>query len=528
MRQHPKHGNNQNTPLCSQPPPKHRLFGTASHTYGAMGGEPGNQEPSPASARPHVLLLCSPCMGHLIPFAELARRLVADHGLAATLLFAAATGSPSEQYAALASSMPDGVDLVALPAPPAYALPPSTPVRERVVHAALSAVPHVRDIARSLASTTPLAALVVDMASVPARDVAAELGVPCYMFFTSPWMLLSLFLHLPELDAGLVGEYRDATEAIRLPGCVPIHARELPGAMLADRSSETYAGFLSLAKDAARVDGILVNTLREVEPAVGQGGTDCVKDMPVHALGPLVWTRPVAVGVNREPEHARLITWLDQQARGSVVFLSFGSGGTLTWRQTTELALALEATGRPFIWAAKRPHEDTADGAFFGTGRGGDDDDDPLGFLPRGFVERTAGVGLVLLSWAPQTAILAHVAVGCFVTHCGWNSSLESILNGVPMVAWPLYAEQKMNAAMLEAHAGVAARLNAAGPGNGDGFVCKEEIVSVIRRVMDGEEAAMMRRRAGELRDRATHALAMDGSSTLALAKVTALWKGYV
>ncbi|KAF7082564.1 hypothetical protein CFC21_086432 [Triticum aestivum] len=488
-----------------------------------MGGEPGDQEPSPASARPHVVLLCSPCMGHLIPFAELARRLVADHGLAATLLFAAATDAPSEQYAALAASVPDGVDLVALPAPPADALPPSTPVRERVVHAALSAVPHVRDTARSLVSTAPLAALVVDMASVPARDVAAELGVPCYMFFTSPWMLLSLFLHLPELDAGLVGEYRDATDPIRLPGCVPIHARELPGSLLADRSSETYAGFLSLAKEAARVDGILVNTFREVEPAVGEGAGG-VKGMPVYAVGPLVWARPVAVGVNREPEHARLITWLDQQARGSVVFLSFGSGGTLTWRQTTELALALEATGRPFIWAAKRPHEDTADGAFFGTDGGGGNDNDPLGFLPGGFVERTAGVGLVLLSWAPQTSILAHAAVGCFVTHCGWNSSLESILNGVPMVAWPLYAEQKMNAAMLEVHAGVATRVNTAGPA-GEGFVCKEEMVNVIQRVMEGDEATMMRRRVGELRDRATRALTMDGSSNLALAKVTDVWK---
>ena len=262
-------------------------------------------EPSPASARRHVLLLCSPCMGHLIPFAELARRLVADHGLAATLLFATATDAPSEQYAALAASMPDGVDLLMLPAPPADALPPSTPMPERVMQAAVSAVPHVRDTARSLVSTAPLAALVVDMASVPARDVAAELGVPCYMFFTSPWMLLSLFLHLPELDAGLVGEYRDATEPIRLPGCVPIHAHELPGFLLADRSSDTYAVLLSLAKDATRVDGILVNTFREVEPAVGEGA-DCVKGMPVHAVGPLVWTRPVAVGVNRELEHARL------------------------------------------------------------------------------------------------------------------------------------------------------------------------------------------------------------------------------
>jgi hydroquinone glucosyltransferase len=286
-------------------------------------------------------------MGHLIPFAELARRLVADHGLGATLLFAAATDTPSEQYASLAASVPDSVNLIALPAPPADALPPTAPARERAVHAAVSSVPHVREIAQSLTSAAPLAALVVDLVSGPARDVATELGVPCYMFFTSPWMLLSLFLHLPELDAGLVGEYRDATEPIRLPGCVPIHAHELPGALLADRSSDSYAGFLSMAKDAARVDGILVNTFRALEPAVGDGtGTDGVTRLPVHAVGPLVWSRPV--GVNRD--HSRVIRWLDQQPRGSVVYLSFGSGGTLTLRQTAELALALEMSGCRFAW----------------------------------------------------------------------------------------------------------------------------------------------------------------------------------
>ncbi|XP_047093518.1 hydroquinone glucosyltransferase-like [Lolium rigidum] len=454
-------------------------------------------------------------MGHLIPFAELARRLVADHDLGATLLFAAATDTPSEQYASVAASVPDGVNLVALPAPPA--LPSTAPVRERATHAAVSSVPHVREIARSLTSTAPLAALVVDMVSVPARDVATELGVPCYMFFTSPWMLLSLFLHLPEIDAGLVGEYRDATEPIRLPGCVPIHAHDLPGSMLVDRSSDTFGSFLSLAKEASRVDGILVNTFSALEPVVGDG-TDGVTELPVHAVGPLVWTRPA--GVNRD--HSRVIRWLDQQPRGSVVYLSFGSGGTLTWRQTTELALALEMTGCRFLWVVNRPDEDTASGAFFGTRPEEDVDDDALGFLPRGFVERTSELGLVLPSWAPQTAILAHASVGCFVTHCGWNSSLESILNGVPMVAWPLYAEQKMNAAMLEVQDGVAVRVHA----DAHGFFSKEEIAGVIRRVMDGEEGACMRRCASELKDKAEQALTEEGgSSALALGHVAGTWR---
>ncbi|CAM0957361.1 unnamed protein product [Alopecurus aequalis] len=475
----------------------------------------GNREPLPASGRPHVLLLCSPCMGHLIPFAELARRLVADHGLGATLLFAAATDPPSEQYVPLAASIPDGVDLVALPAPPADALPPTAPIRERAVHAAVSSVPRVRDIAQSLTSTAPLAALVVDMVSVPAREVATELGVPCYMFFTSPWMTLSLFLHLPELDDGLVGEYRDATEPIRLPGCVPIHSHELPGSMLVDRNSDTYAGFLSMAKDAARVDGILVNTFRGLEPGVSEG-TDGVKLPALHAIGPLVWNRPVGVSSN----HSRVVTWLDQHPRGSVVYVSFGSGGTLTWRQTTELALALEMAQRRFVWVVKRPDEATASGAFFGTWQG-EDDGEALGFLPRGFIERTSGVGIVLPSWAPQTAILAHASVGCFVTHCGWNSSLESILNGVPMVAWPLYAEQKMNAAMLEVQAGVAVRLHA----DQDGFFSKEEIAGAIRRVMDEKEGATIRKRVSEFSDRAEQAITKDGSSALALAQVAATWR---
>ncbi|KAK1693844.1 hypothetical protein QYE76_010545 [Lolium multiflorum] len=193
------------------------------------------------------------------------------------------------------------------------------------------------------------------------------------MFFTSPWMLLSLFLHLPEIDAGLVGEYRDATEPIRLPGCVPIHAHELPGSLLGPppprpaptshggglrefgaRYTDSHAGFLSVAKDTSRVDGILVNTFGALEPAVGDG-MDGVAELPVHAVGPLVWTRPV--GVDRD--HSRVIRWLDQQPLGSVVYLSFGSGGTLTLRQTTELALALEMTQCRFVWVVKRPNEES-------------------------------------------------------------------------------------------------------------------------------------------------------------------------
>ncbi|CAN6331010.1 unnamed protein product [Urochloa humidicola] len=194
-----------------------------------------------AASRPRVILFCSPCIGHLIPMLEFARRLVADHGLAATVLFASATPSPSEEYLAVAAAAPEGVDLVALPADEAsLTLPPSASVRDRIAHAVACSLPRVLQIARSLA---PLAALVADASSTAALGVAAELGLPLYVFFPTPWTLLSLLLHLPELEAAIPGEYRDAAEPIRLPGCVPIAAADLPSPMLADRSSAAYARF---------------------------------------------------------------------------------------------------------------------------------------------------------------------------------------------------------------------------------------------------------------------------------------------
>ncbi|OEL15720.1 hypothetical protein BAE44_0023262 [Dichanthelium oligosanthes] len=96
-------------------------------------------------------------MGHLIPFAKLSRRLVADHGLAAMLLFAAARSPSSDQYLALAASAPDGVDLIALLAPPAGSLPPFALVRVRAEHAVAFSVPRIREVARSLLAAVPLA-----------------------------------------------------------------------------------------------------------------------------------------------------------------------------------------------------------------------------------------------------------------------------------------------------------------------------------------------------------------------------------
>jgi hydroquinone glucosyltransferase len=127
---------------------------------------------------------------------------------------------------------------------------------------------------------------------------------------------------------------------------------------------------------------------------------------------------------------------------GSVLYVYFGSGGTLSTEQTTELAAGLEASEQKFLWVVHFPSDKDRSAGYFGTSSAEHGNDDPLSYLPEGFVERTSGTGLAVPLWAPQVEILNQPAVGGFLSHCGWNSTLESAAAGVPMVAWPLFADQ--------------------------------------------------------------------------------------
>ncbi|MED6117905.1 hypothetical protein PIB30_114398, partial [Stylosanthes scabra] len=169
----------------------------------------------------------------------------------------------------------------------------------------------------------------------------------------------------------------------------------------------------------------------------------------------------------------------------------FGSGGTLSQEQVNEIAFGLELSGHKFLWVVRVPSEIPNSGYVIGQ------KEDPIQYLPAGFVNRTKEQGLVVPSWAPQIEILAHGSTGAFLSHCGWNSTLESIVHGVPMIAWPLFAEQRMNAILLTDELRVAVRPQG---DEENGVVKRDEIAKVVKRIMDhSEEGLEMRKRVQDL-----------------------------
>ncbi|KAL0414120.1 UNVERIFIED_CONTAM: Hydroquinone glucosyltransferase [Sesamum radiatum] len=167
-----------------------------------------------------------------------------------------------------------------------------------------------------------------------------------------------------------------------------------------------------------------------------------------------------------------------------------------------------------FLW--KSPDEKASNAAFFSVQSVAD----PLDFLPRGFLERTKKRGQVVSSWAPQNRVLAHRATGGFLTHCGWNSCLDGITNGVKLIAWPLFAEQRMNAALLTEGLKVSLRVEA----NENGIVDRKQIAGVVQKLIGGAEGKDIGNKMRVLKDAAAEAWSQTGSSKKALGELVHKW----
>ncbi|MCL7033198.1 hypothetical protein MKW94_013212 [Papaver nudicaule] len=469
-------------------------------------------EETAKNLQPHVIILPTPGMGHLIPLTELAKRLVSHHGFTVTFTVPSESYSPVKAQKLVLDSLPSSIDHMFLSPVDLTDLPADVKPETWISYTVTRSLPSLSDSFKLITSTHRVVAFVVDLFGCDAFDVAKEFNVKPYIFFPSNAMFLSLFLQLPKLDQDYTCEYIDVPEPIRIPGCVPINGIDLFDPAQ-DKKNEAYRWILHHAERYKLAEGIMVNSFNDLEPGPIEAlkGGEC-GNPPVYPVGPLIRTGDVG-GVS---DPSGCLKWLDDQPVGSVLFVSFGSVGTLSSEQMTELALGLEMSEKRFLWVARSPYDKVATAAFLNS----ESIKDPLDFLPEGFLERTNKQGLVVPSWAPQVQVLSHASTGGFLTHCGWNSTLESVVHGVPLIAWPLFAEQKMNAVMLE-DSKVALRPKP----NEHGIIGREEISRIVKGLMAGEEGMHTRNRVKELKSAATRALEENGSSAKSLEKLTNLWK---
>jgi len=469
----------------------------------------------------HVVLLASPGAGHVLPMAELARRVVDGAEFTATLVTYTNFSSAGHHYSSTLASLPPSVSTAVLPEVPLGDLPADARVETRIFAVVQRALPHLRDLLSSLLASSPagVAAFVADILGAWALEVSTELGVPGYIFCPSNLTALHSLLYMPQLDEATACEFRDLPEPVRLPGCVPLRGADLVEPVQ-DRTNPVYPLVVELGRKYLLADGFVVNTFDAMEHDAIAAFTTLSHNgvyPPAYAVGPFVRTCSGSEAAERS-----CLRWLDEQPDGSVLYVCFGSGGTLSSEQMAELAAGLEASRQRFLWMVRFPSDmDDRSASYLGGSQG--HGDSPLSYLPEGFVERTRATGLAVTEWTPQVEVLNHRAVGGFLSHCWWNSTLETVAAGVPTLAWPLHAEQRMNAVMLSEQVGLALRLN--GKGKYGVLVPREEVAAAVTELMMGEKGAAARRRARELRDAAAEAWAPDGPSRKTFEAVAGKWK---
>jgi len=356
----------------------------------------------------------------------------------------------------------------------------------------------------------------MDFFCYPVLSVAAELNVPAYFFYTSGAACLASFLYMNIVHRNTTKSFKDLNTNLDIPGLPPIPSTDMPKPTL-DRNEKVYEDFLNVSIQLPKSAGIIVNTFESLEPRAIKAITDghCVLDEPtppLYCIGPLIANDRSGAddgGTNG------CLTWLNSQPSRSVVFLCFGSLGLFSVEQLKEIAVGLERSGQRFLWVVRSPPSKDESKRFLAPP---EPDLDVL--LPDGFLDRTGDRGLVVKSWAPQVAVLNHGSVGGFVTHCGWNSTLEAVCAGVPMVAWPLYAEQRFNRVVMVEEMNLALPMKE----SKDGFVSAEEVEKRVRELMNSEEGNSVRMQVLKMKAAAEAAMSEGGSSRVALSKLVESW----
>jgi hypothetical protein len=467
-----------------------------------------------------IVLLPAPGMGHIVSMVELGKLILHHyaHKFSITILFT--TGSDLDtpsitSYIHRVSQSNPSISFHQLPSVSVDTAPTRTVLATAFEFIRLS-IAHVPHTLQQISNSSTIRALIIDFFCTATLPIAKDLNLPVYYFFTSGAYCLAAMLYLPKIHDQTTESFKDLTATeLHFPGMSsPLKATHMPEPTL-DRDDPGYWDMLYFCSHLPKSNGIIANTFDDLESKALKAIADgvCVPNSPtppVYCIGPLI-----ADAEERASEdESECLSWLDSQPSGSVVFLCFGSRGTFSVVQVKEIAHGLERSGQRFLWVVKKPPRDekTKQAEKYTA------EFDLEGVLPEGFLERTKDRGMVVKTWAPQVGVLRKEAVGGFVTHCGWNSVLEAVVAGVPMVAWPLYSEQHMNRNILVNEMKMAIELEQR---EDDGFVSGDELERRVKELMETEQGRELREKSLKMREMALAALgSASGSSTRSLTKL--------
>ncbi|KAK8561982.1 hypothetical protein V6N13_148883 [Hibiscus sabdariffa] len=465
------------------------------------------------SEQPHFVLFPFMAQGHLLPMVDIGR-LLAQRGVIVTIVTTPHNAGRVQKSIARSIESGHPIRLVQLRFPGKEVGFPEGVENLDMVHSMedfrkffIAANKMEEAVEKLFEKLTPRPNCIVsDICLYYTHKIATRFKVPRIHFngFCCFCILCLYNIHSSKILENIASD----SEYFTVPGLtqkVEFTKAQLPG--LGDESwKEIIVPFIEA--DQASY-GIVINTFEELE-------SDFVKEYKkvkkAWCIGPVSLSHKdesdkAERGNNASINEQQCLKWLDSQESGSVIYACLGSISTVKCPELIELGLGLEASNKPFIWVLR--------------GNNTTLNEVEKWMEEDGFEERTQGRGLVVKGWAPQVLILSHPAIGGFLTHCGWNSTIEGISAGVPLITLPLLADQFSNEKLAVQVLKIGVSLGIEKPTNiGDeksGFMLKkEEVQNAIEKLMDGGKEGMeRRRRAKEFGEKAKKTVEVGGSSYL-------------
>ncbi|CAM8928571.1 unnamed protein product [Rhodiola kirilowii] len=446
----------------------------------------------------HIISFPFPVQGHINPNLQFCKRLVAK-GLKVTLITTISIGNTIHP---LKSQVPDESDLSRIniefisdgfdDAKKVAAL-----IAEDIDEYAKLFEVGVRQSLIKLLQTTrewdcSPKVIVYDSTMPWIQDVADQFGLYGAAFFTYSCAAANMFYLAHEGVVKLPVEGQ-----VSVPGMPLLDSKDVPS-FLHEVTSYPIISKLLLSQfgNLSRVNWVLFSSFDQLEDEV-------LKSFPsqwaIKTIGPTIPSMYLdkRLCADRDyglyllkPDEGTTTAWLNAKKEGSVLYISFGSIANLSEEQAQEVAYALKTSKHSFIWVVREPEQKK---------------------LPTDFIENLLPDDGLILSWCSQLEVLNHSAIGCFLTHCGWNSVLEALSAGVPMVAMPQWTDQPTNAKYIEDvwKVGIRGKTNQSGK-----VIPRDEINHCISQVMDeGTMKSELRANAAKWKRLSVAAMAEGGSS---------------